>query len=342
MSAMEQLWLILSLVGLVTGFGLVVALLFLKRVAPLALPPVVTAVIALLVMGLASFFGVYLRVIGMPRSFPAYRVLNAAAWGYAAFALLFYILRDRRLRRPGGRRGKAARRGGGGGRTENGAALWVHVRDAPAAVIGGLAVFATAFLAAHPPATGVLSPGSVAAAVSMITVELLVGVLAIVVGLRALSLSGATASRPWRAYLRGFGVALLLLIPANLLDFGVSVALRAAGETARDGFVFAAGYGIANVVLIVAIVSGFRQSASGEALAVPQQLVDAFGITRREREVVEKLLEGKSDRQIAEELYISPRTVDTHLRSVFRKCGVTSRMQLTRLASTYGELRNSR
>ncbi|MFO7782558.1 MAG: helix-turn-helix transcriptional regulator, partial [Spirochaetia bacterium] len=176
----------------------------------------------------------------------------------------------------------------------------------------------------------------------MITVELLVGVLPIVVGLRALSLSGATASRPWRAYLRGFGVALLLLIPANLLDFGVSVALRAAGETARDGFVFAAGYGIANVVLIVAIVSGFRQSASGEALAVPQQLVDAFGITRREREVVEKLLEGKSDRQIAEELYISPRTVDTHLRSVFRKCGVTSRMQLTRLASTYGEFRNSR
>jgi DNA-binding NarL/FixJ family response regulator len=96
------------------------------------------------------------------------------------------------------------------------------------------------------------------------------------------------------------------------------------------------------VVLIVAIVSGFRQSASGGAPAVPQQMVDAFGITRREREVVEKLLEGNSDRQIAEELYISPRTVDTHLRSVFRKCGVGSRMQLTRLASTYGELRNSR
>src|SRR6056297_2493962 len=109
MSAMEQLWLILSLTGLVTGSGLVVALLFLKRIAPLALPPVATAVIALLVMGLASFFGVYLRVIGLPRRLPAYRVLNAAAWGYAAFALVFYISRDRRLRRYGGHEGAARR-----------------------------------------------------------------------------------------------------------------------------------------------------------------------------------------------------------------------------------------
>ena len=323
MSAMEQLWLILSLTGLITGFGLVVALLFLKRIAPLSLPPVVTAVIALLVMGLSSFFGVYLRVMEMPRSLPAYRLLNAAAWGYAAFALVFYLMQDRRLRR------------------ERGAPPRFPLPDAAPAVIGGLATFVAAFLAAHPPAAGVLSPGSAAAAVVMIAVELTVGVLAVLVGLRALSLSRATTSRPWRAYLRGFGVALLLLIPANLLDFGVSLALRAAGETARDGFVFAAGYGIANVVLIVAIVGGFRLSGSGEQLAVPQQMVDAFGITRREREVVEKLLEGKSDRQIAEELYISPRTVDTHLRSVFRKCEVGSRMQLTRLVSTYGELRNS-
>ena len=330
---MEQLWLILSLAGLVTGSGLVVALLFLKRIAPLALPPVVTAVIALLVMGLASFFGVYLRVIGLPRSLPAYRVLNAAAWGYAAFALVFYISRDRRLRRCGGHEGAARR--------YRDTASGSLVSDVPSAVIGGLAVLVAALLTAHPPEQAVLPPGSLAAMLIMITIELLVGVLAILVGLRALSLSRAIASRPWRAYLRGFGVALLLLIPANLLDFGVSLAFRAAGETARDGFVFAAGYGIANVVLIVAIVSGFRLSGAGKPLAVPQQMVDAFGITRREREVVEKLLEGKSDRQIAEELYISPRTVDTHLRSVFRKCEVGSRMQLTRLVSTYGELRNS-
>jgi hypothetical protein len=31
---MEQLWLLLSLTSLVSGFGLVVALLFLKRLAP--------------------------------------------------------------------------------------------------------------------------------------------------------------------------------------------------------------------------------------------------------------------------------------------------------------------
>jgi DNA-binding CsgD family transcriptional regulator len=141
----------------------------------------------------------------------------------------------------------------------------------------------------------------------------------------------------------GVGISLLVLIPANLLDFGVTAALRMSGTAARDGIVFAAGYGVINIILIVSVIQGIRLtgSSAGEIPAVPQPFVDAYGITRREREVVEKLLEGKTDRRIGEELYISPRTVDTHLRSVFRKCRITSRLQLTRLVSSYGEFRNS-
>jgi DNA-binding NarL/FixJ family response regulator len=65
-----------------------------------------------------------------------------------------------------------------------------------------------------------------------------------------------------------------------------------------------------------------------------------YALTRRETEIVEKLLLGKSDREIAAELYISPRTVDTHLRNVFRKCEVSTRMQLARLVGDYGNFRN--
>ena len=310
---MEQVWLLLSLASLVTGFGLTVALLVLKRLAPVAVPRVLTAVLALLVMGIASFSGVYLRILDIPRSIPAYRVVNALAWGYAAFAMLWFPLRER-----------SPDRGG-----------------LPVAFVTGAAALVTAFFAAHPPQDALLGGAPSVRSALMIAVEVLVGALAVWAGVRALVRSRATTSRPWRAYLRGFGAALLVLVPANLVDFAVSLVLQARGVEARDGFVFAAGYAVSNVVLIAAIVRAIRLS-SDDAPAVPQAFLDAYGITARERDVVEKLIEGKPDRLIAEELFISPRTVDTHLRSVFRKCEVASRLQLTRLVISYGELRRTR
>lgn len=310
---MEQVWLLLSLASLVTGFGLTVALLVLKRLAPVSVPPVLTAVLALLVMGIASFSGVYLRILDIPRSIPAYRAVNAVAWGYAAFAMLWFSVRERSRDRGG----------------------------LPVAFVTGAAALVTAFFAAHPPQDGLLGGAPSVRSGLMIAVEVLVGALAVWAGVRALVRSRATTSRPWRAYLRGFGAALLVLVPANLFDFAVSLVLQARGVEVRDGFVYAAGYAVANVVLIVAIVRAIRLS-SDEAPAVPQTFVDAYGITARERDVVEKLIEGKADRRIAEELFISPRTVDTHLRAVFRKCEVASRLQLTRLVVSYGELRRAR
>ncbi len=62
---------------------------------------------------------------------------------------------------------------------------------------------------------------------------------------------------------------------------------------------------------------------------------DAFGLTAREIEVLRLVTQGLTYAQIAEQLIISPRTVDAHLRSIYGKLGVTSRSAATRYAIEY-------
>ena len=56
------------------------------------------------------------------------------------------------------------------------------------------------------------------------------------------------------------------------------------------------------------------------------------GLTPREVEVLGLVAEGLTNPQVAQTLFLSPRTVQRHLNSVYRKLGVSSRAAATRLA----------
>ncbi len=60
------------------------------------------------------------------------------------------------------------------------------------------------------------------------------------------------------------------------------------------------------------------------------------GLSAREVEVLRLVATGCSNAQVAERLYLSPRTVDQHLRSIYGKLGVTSRTAATRFALDHG------
>ena len=55
-------------------------------------------------------------------------------------------------------------------------------------------------------------------------------------------------------------------------------------------------------------------------------------LTAREGEVLRLVAQGMTNQQVAEQLIISPRTVNTHLTSIYGKIGVTSRSAATRYA----------
>ncbi|MGE5509584.1 MAG: response regulator transcription factor [Chitinophagales bacterium] len=50
-------------------------------------------------------------------------------------------------------------------------------------------------------------------------------------------------------------------------------------------------------------------------------------LTQRERDVLRLIVAGRTNRQIGEELYISPETVKSHVMHILRKLDVTSRTQ---------------
>lgn len=66
----------------------------------------------------------------------------------------------------------------------------------------------------------------------------------------------------------------------------------------------------------------------------PPLALDVFrkhGITEREQEVARLVGQGKSNREIEEALFISIKTVKTHLYNIYRKLGINSRYQLIQL-----------
>jgi DNA-binding NarL/FixJ family response regulator len=63
---------------------------------------------------------------------------------------------------------------------------------------------------------------------------------------------------------------------------------------------------------------------------------DAYGLTERQREIVQAVVEGLNNREIAERLRISEHTVKHHLTQAFNKTGVSTRLELALLATQHG------
>jgi DNA-binding NarL/FixJ family response regulator len=57
--------------------------------------------------------------------------------------------------------------------------------------------------------------------------------------------------------------------------------------------------------------------------------VEEFNLTRREHEILELLIEGLSYKEIAAKCFISPETMNSHIKNIYQKLNVHSRAQIT-------------
>ncbi|MEU6070047.1 AAA family ATPase [Streptomyces sp. NPDC047082] len=80
-------------------------------------------------------------------------------------------------------------------------------------------------------------------------------------------------------------------------------------------------------------VEAFAERAAGELRATGEQARSRTSkasdqLTMQEVHIARLVADGATSKEVAAKLFLSPRTVDAHLRNIFRKLGLTSRRQL--------------
>ena len=132
----------------------------------------------------------------------------------------------------------------------------------------------------------------------------------------------------------------------RFLALSVSDAAEDVIGTIRAG---ARGY-VTKTITGAELVDAIDRVAAGDAVFSPRLagfVLDAFAgtievaavdedldrLTEREREVMRLIARGYSYKEVASELFISTKTVETHMGSVLRKLQLSSRHELTRWAS---------
>jgi DNA-binding CsgD family transcriptional regulator len=128
-----------------------------------------------------------------------------------------------------------------------------------------------------------------------------------------------------------------LELAAALEDFGVDLI-----ATDREAAVDALGRTLALYTELGATWDARRVRSRLRELGVRRRLVTTepetsgwAAMTTSELTVARLVAEGLTNREVAERLFVSPHTVSSHLRHVFAKLGINSRVELARLARDY-------
>ncbi|MDN0199604.1 helix-turn-helix transcriptional regulator [Streptomyces sp. S.PNR 29] len=93
---------------------------------------------------------------------------------------------------------------------------------------------------------------------------------------------------------------------------------------------------LADAVTLLAQRARLTLSRTPDPAPAPADPAETLGLTSRERDVLRLVAVGRSNRQIAEELFISPKTASVHVSNILAKLGVSGRGEAAAVAHRLG------
>lgn len=144
---------------------------------------------------------------------------------------------------------------------------------------------------------------------------------------------------------RALEAVVALTLPLDSAEIGLraGIALMRAGERERAVERLVTAYRTAKKLgarplasTIVAELAGLGEKAELRLGRRAQDDLGQAGLSRRELEVVRLVAQGRTNREVAGELFLSPRTVDTHLRNLLFKLDCGSRTEAVKRAAELG------
>ncbi|MBN2135130.1 MAG: hypothetical protein JW737_05330 [Acidobacteria bacterium] len=90
-------------------------------------------------------------------------------------------------------------------------------------------------------------------------------------------------------------------------------------------------YNIPPLVLFYLSQKHYDQNEPLEFQDFAEQLLNKKGISRREKDIIQLIIDGHSNKEIQDKLYISIRTVESHIYRIYQKLGIKNRIQLINL-----------
>ena len=161
--------------------------------------------------------------------------------------------------------------------------------------------------------------------VSIVVLEVLVIGGALLVSAWVLARGRRSPSGPQRRAMLAYGGFHLLLLLTMLAVLTTSWLAGASGTNA-------AGWmsGLLLLVYNLFPVAWIRRYP-GASAPVAEGRFEAYGVTPREREVIELIKAGRTNQEIADQLFLSLATVKDYNNRLFRKCGVRNRVELANL-----------
>ena len=134
---------------------------------------------------------------------------------------------------------------------------------------------------------------------------------------------------------KAFSTGFLALFAGEFVGALVAVFLTA---SSADIIMFDVPVMLAGIVILLSYIFFFTErdfdelsqlvTESDSIERAQEEIVERYGLSNRESEILAFALRGRTSERIAQELVISKSTVDTHLRRIYAKCGVHSRQEL--------------